>query len=59
MEKMKFFTSQEYFTYTGGKKKIGRLAWITGSLSTLMIIILGIKGRKYLKYLKFEVLKVK
>gem|GEM_PF-1487133 len=34
--KMKFFTSQDYFSYSGDKKKIIRLASIMGRLSTLM-----------------------
>ena len=34
--KLKFFTSQDFFSYTGDKKKIIRLATITGCLSTLL-----------------------
>ena len=34
--KLKFFTSQDFFSYTGDKKKIIRLATITGRLSTLL-----------------------
>ena len=34
--KMKFFTSQDYFSYTGDKKKIVRQASIMGRLSTLL-----------------------
>ena len=34
--KLKFFTSQDFFSYTGNKKKIIRLATITGRLSTLL-----------------------
>ena len=34
--KMKFFTSQDYFLYTGDKKKIVRQASIMGRLSTLL-----------------------
>ena len=34
--KMKFFMSQDYFSYTGDKKKIVRQASIMGRLSTLL-----------------------
>ena len=34
--KMNFFTSQDYFSYTGDKKKIVRRASIMGQLSTLL-----------------------
>ena len=34
--KLKFLTSQDFFSYTGDKKKIIRLATITGRLSTLL-----------------------
>ena len=37
---MKFFTSQDYFSYTGDKKKIVRQAFIMGWLSTLWDIVL-------------------
>ena len=34
--KLKFFTSQDYFSYTGDKKKVIRLATVTGRLSALL-----------------------
>ena len=34
--KLKFFTSQDFFSYTGDRKKIIRLATITGRLSTIL-----------------------
>jgi hypothetical protein len=34
--KLKFFTSQDFFSYTGDRKKIIRLATITGQLSTIL-----------------------
>ena len=34
--KLKFFTSQDYFLYTGDKQKVIHLATVTGQLSTLL-----------------------
>jgi len=34
--KLKFFTSQDFFSYTGDRKKIIQLATITGRLSTIL-----------------------
>ena len=34
--KMKFFSSQDYFSYTGDKRKIVRRASVIGKLSTLL-----------------------